>query len=60
MKYLILAQYTKTGKSLWWCSSDNYTWKKGNTCFISGTTTQVKILDVLEISEDRFNELKNI
>jgi hypothetical protein len=55
--YLILAQYTKSKKNLWWLSSDNYSWKKGQKRFISGTTTEVKILDVISITDEQYDNL---
>ena len=55
MKYLILAQYVKSGKKTWWISSVSYLWKKGTTQFVSGTTTEVKIIDIIEITEEQLN-----
>lgn len=60
MKYLILAQYTKSKKKLWWVSATNYLWKKGSKTFLSGTTTEVEIIDILEITDEQFENYKNL
>jgi hypothetical protein len=50
MRFLILAEYVKSGKKLWWNSSVNDIWKKDTTAFLPGSLTKVKIIDVIDLS----------
>lgn len=57
MKLLVLAEYVKTGKKLWWTSATYELWQKGKTQLISGTTTEVKIIDIIEVTDDQWKIL---
>lgn len=51
-KYLILAQYTKSKKNIWWDSSDDYNyWRPGKKVFLPGTTTEVEIIASINMYE---------
>jgi hypothetical protein len=49
MRYLVLAEYVKSGKRLWWNSSVNDIWKKDTITFLPGSITQVKIVDIVDM-----------
>ena len=50
MRYLILAEYVKSGKNTWWYSNTLELWEIGRIQYISGTTTEVKIIDIIELT----------
>lgn len=55
--YLVLAQYIKTGKNTWWVSNTDWLWKAGQRKLLSGSTVEVLIKDVIEISENQSEAL---
>lgn len=57
--YIVLAQYIKTGKKIWWFSSVQWEWQAGQKVFLPGTTTEVKILNVIEASKETVETTTN-